>query len=80
MKPEKKSVMLTEERISIITLGLSKHRREIASHIETLRLVNSFDDATEQNRKDLNNEMDHYFNAKELQAFLYGVFDDLDNL
>lgn len=73
---ERKSLRLTEKEIDIITLALSNQLREIDSHIETLRVINGFDDATAQNRKDLNNRMDDYFNAKELRSFLYGVFDD----
>lgn len=77
MNKEKKSLMLTEDEISILTLALANQRRGIAQHIDTLRTVCSLSDATEQNRKDLNNRMDDYFNAKELQSFLWGVFDNL---
>ena len=76
MSKEKKSVRLTEDEIRYITLGLSNQRMQIAKHIETLRTICSYSDSTEKDRTDLNNEMDHYFNVKELQSFLYGVFDD----
>jgi hypothetical protein len=77
MNKEKKSLRLTEDEISLITLALSNQRREIARHIDTLRTVCSLSDATAENRTDLNNRMDDYFNAKELQSFLWGVFDNL---
>lgn len=73
---ERKSLRLTEKEVNIITLALSNQMRKIDSHIETLRTINSWDESTDQNRKDLNDRMDDYFNAKELRSFLYGVFDD----
>lgn len=73
---ERKSLRLTEAEVNMITLALSNQLREIDSHIETLRTINSWDESTEQNRKDLNNRMDDYFNVKDLRSFLYGVFDD----
>lgn len=76
MTKEKKAVRLTEAEINILTLALSNQMREIDSHIDTLRTVCSFPDSTTQTRKDLNDRMDDYFNAKELRSFLYGVFDD----
>ena len=73
---ERKSLKLSEAEINILTLALSNHIREIDSHVDTLRAVNNFDTASKQDRKDLNDRMDDYFNVKDLRSFLYGVFDN----
>jgi len=73
---ERKSLRLTEKEIDIITLALSKQLRDIDDHIDTLRLINSWDDATDKNGTDLTSRMNDYFNVKQLRSFLYGVFND----